>query len=144
MFSKDDLLFIVNDASDVLKIEGQYAQKVMLILPAADYDSTRLFLEKMLSAAKLNLMQDTLIVQLLGQESVNIMQEIKKRAPEQVLIFGIQPDQLCLHIETKLYQPLFFQNTNFLFADRLTLLESDKNMKTKLWAAMQVVFKIQK
>jgi hypothetical protein len=73
MFSKDDLLFIVNDASDVLKIEGQYAQKVMLILPAVDYDSTLPFLEKMLGAAKLNLMQDTLIIQVLGHKSVNIM-----------------------------------------------------------------------
>ena len=142
MFSKNDLLFLPTDSSDLCTISGAFEQKVIVVLMEDDFKAAQSFLEKMMGAAKINLLQDTLMIQINHQNKVNIAAELKKRRPEQVLVFGILPDQLCLNIVALPYAPVYFLETKFLFADRLSALEPDKNLKTKLWSAMQVVFNL--
>lgn len=143
MYSNQDLLFIVPDASLSEKPEGNYAQKVLiLMLKEPAFADWRGFLEKLLGAAKINLANDTLLVALQNKEQLSIAPLLKSKQPDQVLVFGIQPDQMGLYLSVEKYQPIFFSNTNFLFADSLSVLEPDKNLKMKMWTAMKTLFKI--
>lgn len=142
MFAAADFLFLPTELDAIATKTGAFAQKVMVVLLESDLQKARPFLEKMMGAAKLNLDQDALLIQFNTLQRANIAAEIKNKAPEQVLVFGIPPEMLCLNIEAKKYQPLFFLNTQWVFADNLATLEPDKNLKTALWTAMQVVFKL--
>ena len=143
MYSKQDLLFIVPDAPLTEKTEGNYAQKVLiLMLQEPAFADWRGFLEKLLGAVKINLANDTLLVFIQHHEQISIAPLLKSKQPEQVLVFGIRPEQMGLHISVEKYHPIFFSNTNLLFADSLSTLEPDKNLKMKMWTAMKTLFKI--
>jgi hypothetical protein len=143
MFSKEDLLFMVPETALADQATGQYAQKVMVIVAAEPaFPGWKDFLEKLLGAAKINLQQDTRLYWIEAGTSFRVAQEIKNKQPEQVLFFGIQPDSMGLHIQVSKYQPLFFCNTTMVFADALSKLEPDRNLKTQMWTALKVMFKI--
>jgi hypothetical protein len=143
MYSKEDLFFIVPETPLSEKGQGQYAQKVMVVVQVEPaYPGWKDFLEKLLGAAKLNLDQDTRLYMLNAGDSVQIAREIKSKQPDQVLIFGMTPDSLGLHIVATKYQPLFFGNTTLLFGDALSILEPDRNLKTQMWTALKAIFKI--
>ena len=143
MFSEKDLLFLVPDAPEATPLSGQYRKKVLIVAaPETNVEGCRAFLEKILGAAKILLEEDTLYRFTENGETVPLAQWIRERQPEQVLIFGYEAAQVGVQVQADLYQPVFFQNANLLFADTLSALEPDKTLKTKLWTAMQLVFKI--
>jgi hypothetical protein len=142
MFSESDLLFLPTDADGLVVPIGAYAQKIVIVLSASDFATAQPFLEKMLGAAQKNLLNDTLVLQIADAPRVNITQHLRTRQPDQVFVFGLSPAQICLNIEAVKYQPLFFQNIRFLFADSLVVLEPNKDLKSKLWTAMKALFKL--
>ncbi len=143
MFSESDLLFMPTDSEGLVVPTGDYAQKIAIVLGDSDFAAAQPFLEKMLGAAQKQLLTDTLVLQVANHASrVNIMQYLRPRQPEQVFVFGLSPAQICLNIEVSAYQPVFFQNAQFVFADSLAVLEPNKDLKAKLWTAMRVVFKL--
>lgn len=143
MYSKQDLLFIVPDTPVSLQAEGNYAQKVLiLMLQEPAFVNWRSFLEKLIGAAGLNLSNDTLLVALQNSEQTSIASLLKSKQPDQVLVFGIRPEQMGMYLSIEKYHPVFFSNTQFLFADSLAMLEPDKNLKMKMWTAMKTLFNI--
>ncbi len=142
MFSESDRLYLPTDSEGLVVPTGDYAQKIAIVLGAADFAIAQPFLEKMLGAAQKQLLKDTVVLQLSDAPRINIMQHLRPRQPEQVLVFGLSPAQICLNIQVVHYQPIFFQNAQFVFADSLATLEPNKDLKAKLWTAMRVVFKL--
>ncbi|MBL7805573.1 MAG: hypothetical protein JNL02_17660 [Saprospiraceae bacterium] len=141
MFSPDDLIFLSPENSLPEHIEGSFARRVMVILSSDEnLPDNRAFLTKVLAAAQLNLLQDCLLVEVPASGSIALSGILKVKQPTQVLVFGISPEQLGFRIQVNLYQPFHFQHTSFLFAEKLGLVEPDKNRKGQLWRALQTLF----
>jgi|1048.fasta_scaffold09425_4 hypothetical protein len=140
MFSKKDLLFAVPNA---ITWRGKFGKKVLVIWEEETPNpASRAFLEKMLAAVQVNLETDCYYATLQKGESGALIATIKEKQPNQVLVFGTQPPQLGIHFEQFLYQPLFFYQTWFLFADELVRLEPDKALKTQLWNNLKQIFTV--
>lgn len=139
MFSEKDLLFLVPEPLPGATAEGGFARRVLIISSLGDAGA-RAFLEKVLGAVQLNLAQDTLFVALQSGGQVALTPLLREKQPTQVLVFGLKPDDLGLHVQPVLYQPVNFLQTNLLFADDLATLEPDRDRKTRLWAALKTLF----
>jgi hypothetical protein len=142
MFSEKDLLFLSPEKPLTDVSVGGFARQVLILSRAADYpDQERVFLEKILGAAQLNLAQDTCFVSLTeSPQHFALMPFLKTKQPAHVLVFGCTPAEWGLRIEAPMYLPLFFQQTTWLWADSLATLEPNREQKGKLWSALQVLF----
>ncbi|MBV6438594.1 MAG: hypothetical protein EPGJADBJ_00218 [Saprospiraceae bacterium] len=142
MFSPDELIFNAAERSISELSEGHFGRRIWVLALAepAVLPANRDFLTKVLSAAHLNLEKDTLFAEIPAALPVHFSTDLKRRRPEQVLIFGLPPAQLGLSIETPLYRPVHFYGVTWLFADALSVLEPDKNRKGQLWSALKQMF----
>ena len=142
MYSPNDLLFLAPSRSVFETVTGEFARQILIISlvdpPAAA--NNRIFLTKVLSAAQLNLEQDTLFVELPAGQPVGLLMDLRQRKPEFVLVFGVPAAQLGLNMTIVPYQPFVFQQMTFLFADALPTLALDKEKKGQLWTALKTVF----
>ena len=137
----DDLLFIAPENDLLQSAQGNFArQLIVCVLHEPDFPQNKDFLEKILTAAKLNMAQDALYVEIAGTEAFSLLLAIQKRHARQVLVFGVPPKQLGLSIQVPLYQPFEFYGADFLFAEKLSLLEPDRDRKGRLWAALKAMF----
>lgn len=141
MLFNQELIYIAAEKTALSNAEGSFARKVaVLALQEPNSAANREFLTKVLSAANLNLAQDTLLAEIPAQEPVSIAPDLQQRKPGQVLVFGISPAQLGLSIQISLYQPTAFYGATWLFADALSTLEPDKNRKSQLWNGIKTMF----
>jgi len=60
---------------------------------------------------------------------------------KKVLIFGIRPQEIGLHLNINIYQTLIFQKVQFLFSDNLEVIANDLPKKKKLWEQLKKMFK---
>ncbi|HAD11782.1 MAG TPA: hypothetical protein DCF33_05015 [Saprospirales bacterium] len=136
-----ELIFLAAEKTALAQAEGNFARKVaVLFLAEPNSAANREFIAKVLSAANLNLQQDTLFAELPAHEPVSIAPDLKERKPGHVLVFGISPAQLGLSIQISLYHPTAFYGATWLFADSLSTLEPDKNRKSQLWNGIKTMF----
>lgn len=140
MFSEKDLIF---KAPDAPSWQGDFQNGVLALWQQeTDPRAARSFLEKLLASVQINLERDCFYAVLSPDQPAALIDAIKAKQPKQVLVFGCEPAALGLHFDRYLYEPQFFYNTWFLFADRLSVLEPDRALKTKLWTAMKQIFVI--
>jgi hypothetical protein len=141
MFSDDDLIFLASDQSLLDTARGGFARSILAVVAEAPgRTGSRDFLLKVLAAAQVNLEQDTLLVEISNNQSIAIAPALKEKQVAIILVFGLSPRQVGLYADIPLYEPCFFYNTTWLFADALSELEPDKNLKGLLWRALQQVF----
>ncbi len=141
MFLPDELLFLSPEQPVPGPVTGGFARRVyVLALAEPAFPGAREFLSKVLSSVQLNLDKDTLFAEIPELMQISFATELKNRHPEQVLVFGVTPSQLGLHIEAAYYRPLSFYGVTWLFADALSVLEPDKNRKSQLWTALRQMF----
>lgn len=141
MILSNELLFFAAEKSALDHSEGGFARQLMVLALAEPMATTnRDFLTKVLAAANLNLAQDAVFAEIPSNEPVALAPDLKLREPKQVLVFGISPAQLGLSVEVQLYQPLQFYGSTWLFADKLSVLEPDKQKKGQLWTAIKQIF----
>ena len=142
MFSPDELIFLVPERTASDLSEGGFARRVWVLTldEPANSGADKDFLAKVLAAVNLNLEKDTLFAAIPAPEPVNFSTDLKRKQPEYVIVFGLQPSQLGLTIETPLYRPVAFYGVTWLFADALSELEPDKNRKGQLWLALKQMF----
>lgn len=141
MFSPDELIFLIPDGSLPEHVEGGFARRILVVLEAeTEAPELRPFLTKVLAAAQINLLQDALVIEVPAGRPVSILPVLKTKQPTHVLVFGIKPESLGLALQVKLYQPFHFYQSDFLFAEKLSLLEPDKTRKGHLWRALQAMF----
>jgi len=60
---------------------------------------------------------------------------------QKLLVFGIAPKDIGLHLKVKTYQLIPFQNRQLLFSHSLKVIMSDLNKKKMLWGQLQLMFK---
>jgi hypothetical protein len=99
------------------------------------------YLKKIIGAAKLNLLEDCLILRGSLETQFPSFIQIKNAHPVQkVVLFGIKPSDIGLNLEIPPYQPIVFNNCTFLFVDKISIIEPSKERRAALWACLQRMF----
>ncbi|MFN0213430.1 MAG: hypothetical protein ACKVT2_04175 [Saprospiraceae bacterium] len=149
MVLSNELLFLTAEKTALAGALGDYARKVVVLtskeapetsISMTDKTAYRDFLDKVLTAAQLNLSKDALLAEIPSGEARAIAPDLAEYQPSQVLVFGVSPAQLGLSLEIQAYRPFTFYGCVWLFADKLSALESDKTKKTQLWTALKQIF----
>jgi hypothetical protein len=141
MLLPGEITFHVPDQSVFHQSEGGFARRVLILASAkGDEAASRAFLEKVLSAAKIELATDALLAKVAPEGAARLFPDFSLQQPAFVLVFGLAPAQLGLRLDVPLYQPFAFSGAQWLFADALPTLEPDRAKKSQLWAALQAMF----
>ena len=101
------------------------------------------FLEKILEAIQLDLIQDTLFINIKSEE-VPAFQEIRKNKLQSLILFGIPPEEMGIRLQINRYQILNHQDIKILWADDIKAIYEErqaggKQMSGQLWKALQVL-----
>lgn len=143
MFTPNDTLYQAPDADLLPMLQGGFARRVLLLLVQEEESApARAFLEKILGAVQLNLERDTLWAEISENSPVDVPAVVRKKQPDAVLVFGLSPQVCGLQADFSAYHPTHFYQTVFLFADRLSFIEREKDAKAKLWLALRQIFSI--
>lgn len=142
MFSPDELIFLAPERRISELAQGQFARRIWVLALAEPAAGAlhRDFLAKVLAAANLNLDKDTLFAEIPPSEPVHFSGVLQHNKPAQVLVFGLSPAQIGLTAAIPPYRPVEFYGSTWLFADALSTLEPDKNLKGQLWACLKQMF----
>lgn len=124
---------------------GGNKQHIIILVDTADAvfvsDEQLTFLSGILNACKLNL-EDVGIINMHNYRDVSYKIIHENFTPRIVIMFGVTPESVELPFVIPYFQKQTFNNQIYLSAPALTVLESDKDLKRKLWTALQQIFSI--
>ena len=98
------------------------------------------FLEKIITAIKYDFKQDCTYFLLPKKEKISITALVSKHQIKDLLVFGINNTQLGIYANQKKYQPFYIQQVTYIFADNLSEIQAQKELKGALWDALKKVF----
>lgn len=127
-------------ASEPINIRGKFSKGVLVIHEEAELAPEVMdMLVKMINAVGHSMTEVGLVAseQLEGRS----MEELLALNPHIVLKFGRIKHPINA-LPAPAYEIFVENETEYLFADSLTLISEDKNLKKKLWTSLQVLFNI--
>ncbi len=141
MFSSKELIFVTPSMLPNEMAQGRFAKGIWVLALAepAHPDNTD-FLKKVLAAAQLDLERDTLFAEIPEAQPLDMAAGLRIKPAAHILVFGVLPQQLGLHIQPPFFQPFTFYGATWLFADALSVLAPDKTKKGLLWTALKSMF----
>lgn len=101
----------------------------------------RTLLQKILAAIKLS-EDDVFIASINNILPASFTSFIQAHGFEKLLFFGVQPKQLGWHLEVMPYFRTYFMEKEMLFAEPLSVLNTDDSAKKKLWQELQQIFNL--
>ncbi|MGK0387822.1 MAG: hypothetical protein ACI94Y_000548 [Maribacter sp.] len=122
------------------RIKGSNHKGVLLAYDVDDKDHLD-FLSKILSAVQLDF-DKILTLEMKGRETFKIPTTIDNRKIDTVIIFGLNPKQLCINFLSTIYKIEKMKETKFLFADNLYSISTSKELKKKLWLSLKELFEV--
>jgi hypothetical protein len=138
----EELVYRVSESSVLENTKGQFAKRILVIVKTEtgiEIQSIE-FVEKVLTAAKIDLAIDTLLYTTEKTEPIRLFPFAEGKKPDKIIVFGFEPAQIGLNINFYWYFPFVFSDINFLFAEKISLLETDRDRKMKLWNALKSMF----
>lgn len=117
------------------------AKNTLIIVKDANPNNLE-FLSKILTAIKYDIASDILLLEVSENQGVNFS-ELKKSIPsniENIVLFGIKPEQLHLQFRLPNYYKLTINKLHFLGAEDLTMIAKNNAKKKELWTALQNMF----
>lgn len=128
-----------------LNMFGGNKQHIILIVnnPDAAFvtDQQLTFLSGILNACKLTL-EDIGVVNIASYPAISYKIISETFKPRIVLMFGITPDAIQLPFVMPEFQRQSYNNQVYLAAPSLDDLENNKDLKRKLWTALQQIFSL--
>jgi hypothetical protein len=128
-----------------LNIFGGNKQHILLVVNNSDTafitDQELTFLSGVLNACKLTL-EDVGVFNIASYPSISYTTISSAFKPKIVLMFGLSSDVIQLPFVMPQFQTQSYNNQVYLSAPSLTELESNKDMKRKLWTALQQIFSL--
>jgi DNA polymerase III psi subunit len=118
-------------------------QKHLLIVIADESDKNDAnteFLSKIIAAIQYNLNDDAVRVFIENDTKLTISTNIMQYNSKDILIFGLSNQQLGIFVQQKKYQPFELQGVRYLFADNLSEIQTQKELKGALWDALKRMF----
>ena len=132
-------------ADKELNFFGGNKQHIILIVnnPDAAFvsDQQLSFLSGILNACKLTL-EDIGLINIASYPSISYKKISENFTPRIVLMFGILPDAIQLPFVMPEFQRQSYNNQVYLSAPSLDELENNKDLKRKLWIALQQIFSL--
>ncbi|GAA4403389.1 hypothetical protein GCM10023187_19410 [Nibrella viscosa] len=114
-------------------------QKVLILVDEDLTPSDHLFLEKILKAVNLNL-EGAELYNLHNSQPSEIKAMLQGKLINHFFTFGVPFSQIHLDIMMDRYHPVRFEGITFMMADSLPAIEADKDLKKRLWGALQRIF----
>ncbi len=141
MFSESDILIVTNDQW-LSKVDRTLRTRKVWVLVSgnASGQSEMEFLKKVLAAIQLDLDKDACLITVAAGDVLSISSLYEGAKPEKTLVFGLKPTDIGINIQLKTYIPTTYYGSSWLFSDDLSALESDKQKKGLLWAALKAMF----
>ena len=114
-------------------------QKGILVLSPENKlsNSNYILLQKILGAKNVDLDEDTLILRLPENPDINISRIIRDHNIKHLIIFGIQPKQVGINIQWKLYQKTKLGQLCILVSHNLEDLSNNQSLKRSLWQQLK-------
>ena len=135
------LVAIPDEDKSEISISGSNQKKLLIVCEEEEDHTANIgLLEKILGAVKYNLDDDCRLICLKTNQSLSFSAINKKDGFENVLIFGPISRKLGLNFDFKWYYPIEHNDCKFLFANHLSIIQSDKAHKGALWGALQEMF----
>jgi hypothetical protein len=123
------------------QLDGQNARQVLVGFFDEQSAEREDYLKKIIGAAKLNLLEDCLILRGSRGTKFPSMANLKTvHSIQKAVLFGINPLDLGLNLTIPLYQPTVFNGIIFLFVDKLSVVEASKERRAALWTCLQRLF----
>ena len=135
--------FKIISLSDTQKLIGQCtgnADKGIFISYPTNDEPMIDFLAKILSAVKLDLHSDVLILRKTPNNDFSFSSFSQEINIQKVILFGIHPQAIGLQINYQKYHPIKLNDCLFVFADELTAISANQQLKKLLWNALKEVF----
>jgi len=137
------IVALPDDDPSEIKPAGSNQRKLLIVCELeADHAANITLLEKILAAVKYNLSNDCQLICLKQNQSISFSTFASKNGFKNVLIFGPISRKLGLNFDFKWYYPIEHNDCTFLFANHLSVIQSDKAHKSALWGALQEMFSI--
>ena len=139
----DFTAYNISDSENIRAVvSGDNARHILIGFLDEQRDELETFLKKIIAAAKIDIEKDCLILR--GDaENVSLpsFAQLKSKSKiKKLVLFGINGKDLGFNIETHLYIPFAFNNCQFLFADKLSVIENSQERKKALWSGLQTLF----
>lgn len=114
-------------------------------LPETDESALEAFLDKVLQAVGLRLSIDVLLIKVTQGDAYSFSRFSRRYPLRQALIFGVEAQDLGLHFQLPLYQPVTVGGATFLRAHGLAEIleerrQGGREKAGQLWKALQELF----
>jgi hypothetical protein len=136
-----------SEAGDELDIPflGSNRKKILILVnyqsPEFIPDPDLLLLSGILTACKLTV-DDVALINLNNISNRNHRDLVKTFGPTVVILFGLNSDAIELPIHFPNFQIQSYNKISFLSSPELSILDSDKLLKSKLWLCLKQVFSL--
>jgi hypothetical protein len=130
-------IYPLSDLKDISKeVDGN--KSVVVLLKDANQEEIDL-LGKIFKAVGKNLETDGCLLNSSSSPSYKEVTDVIDF--KKLLVFGIAPKDIGLHLNVKIYELIPFQHRELLFSHSLKVIMSDLNKKKMLWGQLQLMFK---
>lgn len=135
----------ITGKSKAITFFGGNRQQIVLLVNNADAtfvtDEQLTFLSGILTACRLTL-EDVALVNISKLSSLSYKTLTATLTPKVILMFGIGPETIELPLVMPQFQRQPYNNQVYLSAPTLNELENNKDLKRKLWSALQQIFSL--
>jgi hypothetical protein len=125
-----------------LRFLGQNQQKITIVVHYQSVtflpDEDLAFMTQVLGACRLSMADVAVVNHYNGAVTATILQE--QLSAMQVLLFGVGPEALDLPVVFPHFQVQAYGGATWLSAPPLAEIRADKELKTKLWNCLKVLF----
>jgi DNA polymerase III psi subunit len=123
-------------------LAGQQSQHEVLVLCKSLSEAERLFLSKVLSAVKLDLVQEV-DCWLIPQAPYPSLAEVQGHfVGKTILAFGFSAKDLSLHRDFPSFASFLYEGKKWLLAPGLSQIESQAEAKKNLWEQLKQLFSV--
>ncbi len=136
----DFKIIAVTDTKNIIRQCSGNAQKGIFICYPTNDETMADFLAKILSAVKLDLKTDVLVLGKTPDNDFSFSSFGKEMSIQKAILFGVAPQTLGLQVNPQKYQPFNLNDCLFLFADDLTTISANQQLKKSLWTALKEIF----
>lgn len=127
-------------ALSVKDLQGSFLQKCTALLPESDRsDQNELLLSNILKAINLDIKQDIHLGYLAEENTYQLVEYLVEEGPNLILVFGIKPEFISLHLDHIYYAPLQVSSSTWIFSHSLSELSDNKSLKKNLWGALKEI-----
>lgn len=134
------LTVVPNTVKTDFDVNGSNQKHLMIVYLKSDKPFNVSFLEKILKAVKYNLTEDVALIGITPEDHFRFSDWQEKFTPQHVIVLGLTPQQIAVHLNHQLYTIQHCSNADFLFTDELTDIESDQSKKAALWGRLKEMF----